>query len=172
MPHPACKVHRQPLATEVLRGQRYKYSPNHPHPQAFLMHFSSTIHIFSSTRAGNREKSRGLFAPKQKCSRQTGGDYRDKKRSALHQPSHRTASPYAARCASHRTALRQPSHRTALYERKAVPTGEIPHPAPPQAWSYRKNTPLYINKETFGLPKATICKVLQKKMHRDSHHSI
>lgn len=98
MPHPACKVHRQPLATEVLRGQRYKYSPNHPHPQAFLMHFSSTIHIFSSTRAGNREKSRGLFAPKQKCSRQTGGDYRDKKRSALHQPSHRTAflaSPFS-----------------------------------------------------------------------------
>ena len=70
------------------------------------MHFSSTIHIFSSTRAGNKEKSRGLFAPKQKCSRQTGGDYREKKCSALHQPSERAASPYAARCASHRTAVR------------------------------------------------------------------
>lgn len=69
------------------------------------MHFSSTIHIFSSTRAGNKEKSRGLFAPRQKCSGQTGGDYRDKKRSALHQPSERAASPYAAYCASHRTAV-------------------------------------------------------------------
>ena len=106
MPPPACKELQQPSATEVLRGQRYKYSPNHPHPQAFLMHFSSTIHIFSSTRAGNKEKSRGLFAPRQKCSGQTGGDYRVKKCSALHQPSERAASPYAARCASHRTAVR------------------------------------------------------------------
>lgn len=70
------------------------------------MHFSSTIHIFSSTRAGNKEKSRGLFAPRQKCSGQTGGDYRVKKCSALHQPSERAASPYAARRASHRTAVR------------------------------------------------------------------
>ena len=106
MPPPACKVHRQPSATEVLRGQRYKYSPNHPHPQAFLMHFSSTIHIFSSTRASNKEKSRGLFAPKQERRVPTGGDYRDKKRSALQRPSQCTASPITARCVNHRTAVR------------------------------------------------------------------
>ena len=141
MPPPACKVHRQPSVTNVLRGQRYKYSPNHPHPQAFLMHFSSTIHIFSSTRAGNKEKSRGLFAPKQKCSGQTGGDYREKKCSALHQP----------------------SHRSALYKRKAVPTGEIPLSTPHQARSYRKNTPLYINKETFAYPKQHFARFCKRK---------
>ena len=89
-----------------------RYTGSHRPPKFFGdkgTNIPPTIPIpkpFSSTRAGNKEKSRGLFAPKQKCSRQTGGDYRDKKRSALHRPSQCTASPYAARCASHRTAVR------------------------------------------------------------------
>lgn len=88
------------------------------------------------------------------------------------QKTQRAASAIAPHCIAHHTALREPSHRSALCERKAVPTGENPLSTPHQARSYRKNTPLYINKETFCIPEATFCKVLQKKMHRDGHHSI
>ena len=156
---PAALGHRSPSGTKVQIFPQPSPSPSLSHA---LFLYNPHFFIHQSRQQGEIQR---LICPKAEMQQADG-------RRLSGQKTQRAASAIAPHCIALRSALRQPSHCTALYERKAVPTGEIPHPAPPQAWSYRKNTPLYINKETFGLPKATICKVLQKKMHRDSHHSI
>lgn len=143
---PAALGHRSPSGTKVQIFHK-------PCPSASPSHalFLDNPHFFIHQSRQQGEIQRFII-PKAEMQRADG-------RRLSGEKVQRTAPAIGARCIALRSALRQPSHRSALYERKAVPTGESPHPAPPQAWSYGKNTPLYINKETFTLPKATICKV-------------
>ena len=143
---PAALGHRSPSGTKVQIFPQPSPSPSLSHAL-----FLYNPHFFIHQSRQQREIQR-LICPKAEMQRADG-------RRLSGQKVQRTAPAIGARCIALRSALRQPSHRSALHERKTVPTEESPYPAPPQAWSYGKNTPLYINKETFGLPKATICKV-------------
>ena len=156
---PAALGHRSPSGTKVQIFHK-------PCPSASPSHalFLDNPHFFihQSRQQGEIQRLVGISTEiKRADGRRLSGE-----------KTQRAASAIAARCIAHRSALREPSHRSTLCERKAVPTGEIPPCTPQQARSYRKNKPLYINKETFCIPEATFCKVLQKKMHRDGHHSI
>lgn len=143
---PAALGHRSPSGTKVQIFHQPSPSPSLSHAL-----FLDNPHFFIHQSRQQREIQR-FICPKAEMQRADG-------RRLSGQKAQRTAPAIGARCIALRSALRQPSHRSALHERKAVPTEESPHPAHPQAGSYGKNTPLYINKETFGLPKATICKV-------------
>lgn len=156
---PAALGHRSPSGTKV---QIFPQPSPSTSPSHALFLYNPHFFIHQSRQQGEIQR---LICPKAEMQQADG-------RRLSGQKTQRAASAIAPHCIAHHTALREPSHRSALCERKAVPTGENPLSTPHQARSYRKNTPLYINKETFCIPEATFCKVLQKKMHRDGHHSI